>query len=222
MTNNYPEYDFPCRLFDFETESEISFTNYRDLENHLRMLLFSPQLQKVKDGLSNVLYWGFYRIGYGKIRLKSFRDNISKSQLETFSDLIRSDRFDAINIKKIGMPQFSGFSFVSKILMFSNPLKYVVLDKKIMELRDSNNLENPLSNIPYTKNDSGIRITQKSQKYYLKWCNLCIFIASQNTSEKIAADIERELFKMVETNRISEGRQIISSQIKKLHVLKTS
>ena len=219
MKIEFPKYNFPCRLFDFNTEQELKFDNYRELEKHIRELLLSHDIQQVKDGLSNVLFWGYYRIGYGEIRLKKFRDSVSKRQLQAFSDLLKTNLVGPINIKKIGMPQFSGLSFISKILMFSDPTKFVIIDKKIMELRDLENYDNPLSNIPYTESDSGIRISQTSQRYYFEWCDLCRFIAKQFTDDTIAVDIEREFFKLVEENKLSYGRQIISSEIKNLHAL---
>jgi len=215
MIIEFPKYDFPCRLFDFITEHELEFNNYRDLEKYIRELIMSNNILHIKDGLSNVLYWGYYRIRYGEIRIKRFRDNVSNIQLQAFSDIIKTNLVEPINIKKIGMPQFSGFSFISKILMFSDPTKYVTLDKKIMKLSDLKDTNNPLSKIPYTEKDSSIRISQLSQKYYFEWCGLCSFIANQLQGNKIAADIERGFFKIVEENRINYGRRIISSEIKK-------
>jgi len=214
----FPDYDFPCNLFDFSNEQEIVFDNYRELEKHIQDQLLSNNICKIKNGLSNVLYWGYYRIGYGAIRIKRFRDNVTNIQLQAFADLVNANSLDPIGIKKIGIPQFSGFSFVSKILMFSDPTKFVILDKKIMELRDPENNGNPLSNIPYTKNDSGIRISRLSQKYYYEWCKLCCFIAKQSSNDRIAVDIERGFFKLVEQKRTDYGRRIISSEIKKSYI----
>jgi hypothetical protein len=219
MTYSFPKYDFPCKLFDFEIKSEIEFENYRTLEKYIQKQLLSNDILQVKDGLSNVLFWGYYRIGYKETRLKKFRDNITPFQLQAFKALLKNNMINPINIKKIGMPQFSGFSFISKILMFLNPLQYVVLDKKIMRLRDFKNIDNPLSNIPYKTSDSGIRISPVSQKYYLIWCELCKFIATQMSDNMIPVDIERGFFKLVENDRIEYATQIISSEMKKFHAL---
>ena len=180
----------------------------------------SSDISQIKDGLSNVLFWGYYRIGYKETRLKNFRDNVSPFQLQTFKALLENNILNPINIKKIGMPQFSGFSFISKILMFVNPLQYVVLDKKIMELRDIKNQDNPLSNIHYNQGDSGIRISQASQKHYFEWCELCNFIAGQMDDDIIIVDVERGFFKFVEEDRIEYAKQIITLEMKKLRALK--
>lgn len=219
MIIELPKYDFPCRLFDFNSKQEIEFENYRELEKYIQTQLLSSNISQIKDGLSNVLYWGYYRIGYRKIRLKRFRDEITNQQLQAFANLMIVHKAEPISIKKLGMPEFSGLSFISKILMFSDPTKFVVLDKKIMEFNDPEDHDNPLSKIPYSKSDSGIRISQISQKYYYEWCKLCCFIAQQLHDNKIAVDIERGFFKLVEENEIFYEKQIISSEMKKLRAL---
>jgi hypothetical protein len=88
-----------------------------------------------------------------------------------------------------------------------------------MRLRDFKNIDNPLSNIPYKTSDSGIRISPVSQKYYLIWCELCKFIATQMSDNMIPVDIERGFFKLVENDRIEYATQIISSEMKKFHAL---
>lgn len=213
MTIPFSEYDFPCRLFDFNTKQEIIFENYRELERYLKHQLLSNDILQIKDGLSNVLYWGYNRIGYGKIRLKRFRDKVTFEQLQSFANLMKTNKAEPISIKQIGMPQFSGFSFISKILMFIDPTKFVVLDKKIMELRDPENPNSPLTKIHYTNKDSSIRISYDSQKHYIEWCELCRFIANKSPDIKIAVDIERNFFKLVEEKRIIYGRKIISSEM---------
>ena len=219
MNIEFPEYDFPCRMFDFNTEQEMEFDNYRELEKNIQEQFFSNSISQIKNGLSNVLYWGYYRIGYGKTRIKIFRENVTNFQLQAFSDLVKTNMADPISIKKIGLPQFSGFSFISKILMFMDPTTYVVLDKKIMELYDLKNHDNPLTKIPYNRKDSGIRITKISNKYYFEWCELCSFIAKQFQDHKIAVDIERGFFKLAEKDEIEYAKLIIATEMKKLRVL---
>ncbi len=215
MIIEFPKYDFPSRLFNFNDNYEIVFDNYRSLEGHIRNQLRSEDYSQIRDGLSNVLYWGYYRIGYGETRIKLFRDKVTEFQLQSFKILLKNNAANPINIKNIGMPQFSGFSFISKILMFLDPTKNVVLDKKIMELKDPMNPDNPLSKIPYcAERDTGIRITNVSQEYYRKWCELCGFIANQLDDKHIAVDIERGFFKLVEAGKLNYGRQIIANYVR--------
>ena len=100
-----------------------------------------------------------------------------------------------------------------------NPKRYVTLDKKIMNLKDPFNPDSPLTRIPYSENDTGIRITKTSTKYYLEWCELCSFIAKEINNNKIAVDIERGFFRLVEEEKTNYGREIITSETKKLHAL---
>ncbi|MFA5817190.1 MAG: hypothetical protein WC865_16410 [Bacteroidales bacterium] len=219
MNIDFPTYNFPCRLFDFGLDQEIEFENYRQLEYYIQEQLYNNEVKQIKDGLSNVLFWGYYRVGYGRVRVEKFRGQISNLQLQAFATIVKNNEFDPIVIKKLGLPQFSQFSFISKILMFLDPARFVTLDKKIMDLGDPQNHENPLSRIPYSERDTGIRVTNKSTKNYLEWCKLCGFIAKELNSEKIAVDIERGFFRLVEEKRIDYAKSIIRSEIRKLHAI---
>jgi len=107
------------------------------------------------------------------------------------------------------MPEFSGLAFISKVLMFLDPSNYVTLDKKIMQLKDENNFNNPITNIAFRVNDTSIRINDNSQFWYLKWCGLCKKIANEFFEDKIAADIERGFFRLVEKGQIEIAKNII-------------
>ncbi len=65
-------------------------------------------------------------------------------------------------------------SFISKIMMFLDPKSYVVLDSKLMKLRDESPSGNPLNAIKFRKEETTIRITNESEDSYFQWCNLCI------------------------------------------------
>lgn len=211
----FPEYNYPGFGFEFNSQVEKSFSSYRELEAEFRSQLFSSSLEQIKDGLSNVLYWGFYRAGYRDVRVQKFRNKVTNDQLRKFRDLVVNKSYTPIEIKKLKMPQFSGFAFISKVMMFLDPTNYVTLDKKIMDLKDSNFLENPLTKIKFSEHETMIRITKESQSYYFSWCNMCKEIAAKQFPGKIAVDIERGFFRLVETGQIDYGRQIIKSQTKK-------
>ena len=162
------------------------------------------------------MFWGYYRIGYRDERIRRFRGNVTENQLKDFASLVNANRMTPINIRKIGLPQFSGFSFVSKILMFFDPRNLVVLDKKIMQLRDPANRDNdPITKIGEDK--SGIRITENSQKHYFEWCSLCKKIATHYLKSDYAVDAERGFFKLVENNELNYGRKIILAAMENHH-----
>ncbi len=203
------KYDYPSKLLDFSSNKEISFSNYRELECYIKTELKSHDILKIKDGLSNVLYWGHYRAGYRDFRVNTFRNNVADPQLLRFKELMTDNLDNLINIKAIKMPEFSGLAFISKIKMFTDPTRFVTLDKKIMQLRDESNCKNPLNGISYSNKETSIRITKKSEIQYNKWCVICRLISEQYFQGKIAADIERGFFKLVEENNIEKGKEII-------------
>ena len=107
------------------------------------------------------------------------------------------------------MPEFSGLAFISKVLMFLDPHKFVTLDKKIMQLKDDSNFNNPLSNIKFKAPTTSIPINPNTHKYYTLWCILCKKIAEENFQDKLSVDIERGFFKLVENNDIEIAKRII-------------
>lgn len=201
------QYDYPATLFDFNKNKEIIFGNYRDLESHMAEQLRSNNLECLKDGLSNVLYWGFYRFGYGNKRVSEFRSLITDEKLIKFKELVQTKKYSCMTIKDIEMPQFSQLAFTSKLLMFIDPINNVTLDSKIMLLKDSNNLKNPITNIKVYP--TSIPITKNNQDNYMLWCKLCRMIASEYFQDKLSVDIERGFFKLVENNQIEDAKQII-------------
>ena len=206
------KYNYPPRLFDFESNKEIIFDSYRNLEGYLRENLMSNDLSSVNNGLSNVLYWGHYRAGYRDVRVERFKAKITNDKLEKFQRLIIKNDYNCLTIKSLGMPEFSGLAFVSKVLMFLDPHKYVTLDKKIMQLSDHKNLKNPLSNIKFGGKDTTIRISQNTHLSYTLWCELCKKIADENFQDKLPVDIERGFFKLVENKDIEIAKRIIREQ----------
>ena len=106
------------------------------VEQYIGTLLRSKDFSAVKDGLSNVLYWGYARQPIRDFRVSDFRKTIPdperEPKLDQFAQLMRSGRSDLFqSIKKLQLRQFSQISFVSKILMFLDPTRYPVLDLKI-------------------------------------------------------------------------------------------
>ena len=172
-------YNYPSHVFSFNENVELKFENYRSLEKYILKELESNDPNIIKNGLSNVLYWGHFRAGYRDVRVNKFRSKIKNEQLELFHNHIQNHSYGCQAIKRINMPEFSGLAFISKVLMFLDPSNYVTLDKKIMQLKDENNFNNPITNIAFRVNDTSIRINDNSQFWYLKWCGLCKKIANE-------------------------------------------
>ena len=54
-------YDFPAVVYSFRADRELHFQSMREVESHIAGALCSDSSEKIKDGLSNVLYWGYAR-----------------------------------------------------------------------------------------------------------------------------------------------------------------
>ncbi len=134
--NAISSYNFPAVYKDFDRNISHE-SNMGVVESKINNLLLSKDENQVKNGLSNVLYWGYAQVGYRDFRVTRFRDSVTNEKIHKFQNLIQN-KFRAAtlkDIKKIKLPEFSGISFVSKILMFLDPENYPVLDLQIARLR---------------------------------------------------------------------------------------
>lgn len=204
------EYDFPFVTYDFTEKREIRHQSMRDVEARIREQLLADKPESIRDGLSNVLYWGYARTGYRWNRITGFRTKVTEAKLlragETFRELRRSG---VREIAKLRLPQFTGLSFVSKVRMFLDPINYVVLDIQLLKLRNQErpNIFHEVSH----KEDTSIRITKQNEVIYEQWCSICRRIAANdlNNMGVRAVDVERGVFHLVQTGRIELAAQVI-------------
>ena len=207
-------YDFPCVTYDFAAAREIVHPSMREVEHAIRAGLLADDIEAVRDGLSNVLYWGHATADYRDYRVSRFRRKVTRRGLAEALGLFRSLSGPGLReIKRLGLPEFSGMSFVSKARMFLDPLNYVVLDMKLAENLSggaSPHLFDDLSLRP--GKDTTIRITAHNERVYERWSRLCRRIAAAYFPADAlrAADIERGLFHLVNTHpRL--GAQILAN-----------
>lgn len=120
LNNAVSAYNFPTAHFDFATQTPVVGLSMCQLETRIRQQLLSPSSRDVKDGLSNILYWGFAQMkGLAPIRVERFRTAVTSQQLEKTSELFTNHaRPTLYEIAKLGLPQFSKVSFVSKVRMY--------------------------------------------------------------------------------------------------------
>ena len=177
-------YSFPTIYFDFASNVEKNAGNMRSLETIIYTMLTSQKQQQVKYGLANIIYWGYANYGYKKYRTCKFFNNVTTAQLQKFQSIVANQKICSLQlqaIKKIGMPQYSGISFISKILMFLDPKQYCVLDLRIAKLANHSgtkaiyNLKNYATQLPVTTHNCAI---------YCQWCNECQKISKQYYSGK--------------------------------------
>ena len=72
-------YCYPCVAWDFQLGREIRFRSISEVEELFAEQLHSTDTERLKDGLSNVLFWGHYSRG-GRGRVKKFRAGIDSDR----------------------------------------------------------------------------------------------------------------------------------------------
>jgi len=206
------DYNFPCVYYDFNNDDEISAPNMIPVEKAIRNNLISGSIENVKNGLSNVLYWGYAQVGYRDTRIIRFRSEVSNRQLQDAASLFQQhDDLDLLEIKSIKLPQFSGMSFVSKIMMFLNPNKYVILDRQILKMNQVP-ISTLLNEIIFGDGENQIRISKNNNRVYLNWCNKCSEISELIFDGQYrAVDIERGFFKLIQNKEIIQAATILSN-----------
>ena len=221
------DYDFPPVTYAFDKNTEIQHGGMLAVEQYIGKLLRSKEPQEVKNGLLNVLYWGYARQpGRRKDRISKFRaTNPSelKPKLDQFVKLVEelmlsingeapSGGSGLLKIKKLKLPQFSQVSFVSKILMFLDPTCYPVLDLKIAN-KVANPCFPPLQNLKF----SGIPINEDNATVYDTWACWCREIATEVNKvpesprhDVRAVDVERALFTLADSEETDNIRLLLA------------
>ncbi len=169
-----------------------------DIEKYIKDLLISKDSLMVKNGLSNVLYWGYATSGYRDYRVSEFRNKVTPEQLADFKLLFsQSKKPSMLELKKVGMPQYSGISFLSKIRMFLDPDNSATLDKQIMKMKFTTlGEESVLSQ--FSHKTGQILPTSKNSVAYESWCKKLLSISQDYFEGKYrAVDVERGFFKII-------------------------
>ena len=215
LTDAVTAYDFPSVGYDFTLGQEIHFQDMRELERHIRDALLSGNPERIKDGLSNVLYWGYTRMGIRDTRVRRFRAGVTEDQLQEAAQLFQMlgpEDDGLLRIKNLKLPQFSQISFVSKIRMFLDPENFAVLDNKLMKLRQSPvpTLFNTGAPV-FLPASTSLRITYRSEAFYRQWCSLCRGLATNyfGPEQMRAVDIERAIFSMVDRGESDLAAEIL-------------
>lgn len=214
-------YDYPRVVYDFRTGSEIRHTGMAAVEKHIAALLRSTDPGGVRDGLSNVLYWGYARQpGRRDARVRDFRDDTpaDDARLARFADLVRplgepplstAAGPALLHIKRLTLRQFGQMSFVTKILMFLDP-RFPVLDMRVARAFANGGFA-PLADLRFDR--GGIRLTGNNVRAYECWARWCREIAGLANDEPPArrrglkaVDVERALFTLADQPHLAAGR----------------
>lgn len=201
---------YPQVIYNFKDVKEKKFSNARIFEESVRSMLLSENIEEVKDGLSNILYWGYYRMGIRHNRVTRFRKEISTRELVAAKSVLRKLEGAGLReIANVGLPQFSMMPFVSKIRMFLAPSSYVVLDNKLAKLSKASNF---FSSLVKRENATTIRITADNVIFYQQWCQLCVRTAARMDDKQwIAVDVERAIFCLVDHGDIKAAGAVVDA-----------
>lgn len=204
------DYAFPAAYFDFRANAPGVGLSMSQVEVGIRSDLLAGLPSRTKDGLSNVLYWGFAQMGgLAHIRVARFRDQVSQSQLQAATDLFsRMSQPALTEIKKLDLPQFSGVSFVSKVRMFLDPTVSATLDQQIMKIDDV---------MPGTvlgavrRYQTTIPVTQGNAVAYEAWCDRLSYIRTAYLSDSArVVDVERGLFCLIQQGHVAVAARLLA------------
>ena len=139
-------------------------------------------------------------------RTEAFFNGVNCDQLLRFKYLVLDGRVPSLEeIRKLSMPQFSGVSFISKILAFLDPERHCVLDLRLGRLRDPNGIKA----IDRLVIGNQIRVTDRNSKAYIDWCSECSEISGKYLKNNYrTVDIERGFFQMIGSGCIDLARKI--------------
>ena len=219
-------YDFvTCE--DFSTFRAKRHTNLAGVETLIRQQLFSEKREDVKDGLSNVVFWGFASQGVQRYRVNVFREDVSGSQLDKFIKLLNDKASVGLwDIKQLRLPQFGQVSFASKLLTFLYPERCAILDLQISKFAKGHNLPldddgSPLfDNLKfsyYRGNPNAIPITKSRNvpvyEEWILWCKRVAETVNEDAPSSSAVlrpvDVERGIFWRIVNGRDSLARFLL-------------
>ena len=223
---NYPAvtcYDFDAFLKGKRRRLyERKHTSMSDVENLIRKQLVSQNTDVVKNGLSNVLYWGFATDSRQSYQVQVFRDGddkrkllgVNDEQIANFINFLNSGKGISLqDISRMKLPRFGGMSFSSKLLMFLSPEQNPVLDMQIATFAVDNGIS-PVRNLTFrTKKiakrtgkskDNTIRLTRHNMDIYERWASWCKHVAvivneypSSSCKDLRAVDVERAIYRSI-------------------------
>ena len=204
------DYDFPKFTFDFQRGAEVRHPTMRTVEAHIREALTSEDPEDVRDGLSNILYWGFHRVGYKNLRIARLREETTPAHLAEARNVFESIRGNGLrSLKKLRLPQFSQMSFITKLRMFLDPRNYVVLDKKLVDLAGT---AVPTLFRDIKRQPTSIPVTTINELAYVRWCLLCGNVAQHLFADDgYAVDVERGIFHLCDRGQSAVAAQIVAA-----------
>lgn len=202
-------YAFPAVYYDFVANVQVHAPNMLAVEAAIGGLLRAHNRNDVRAGLANVLYWGYAQIGYGPNRVNRFLRLVTNNHLASFQNLLAGGHVPSlIEVRNLRIPEFSGVSFVSKVLMFLNPNDYCVLDQQLAALNAAPNHRALNQLVRGTQ----IRITQNNQAVYDGWRQECRDISNNYFAGQYrVVDVERGFFNLIQQGHLQHAQAIYAA-----------
>lgn len=203
-------YAFPATYYDFVADVPVLAANMAVVEAEIRTMLLSEEPAIAKHGLANVLYWGYAQVGYGSTRVKRFLQGVTETQIAHYQELVAEQGVpNLVQLRAIGMPQYSGISFLSKILTFLDPTNYCVLDLQLAKIGLAAGVR-PLHELVI--HGTTINPTRHNQNLYNAWCEECIAISNAYFDGSYrAVDIERGFFQLIQSKNLRVAQTIYTA-----------
>jgi hypothetical protein len=201
-------YGFPAAYFDFAANAPVLGLSMSHVEACIRDDLVCGIPSRVKNGLSNVLYWGFAQMGgLAAVRAGRFRIGVTAGQLQAATQMFANTARPRLeDIALLRMPQFSGVSFVSKVRMFLDPLNSATLDNQIMKIHAAR----PTTVLAGVRQRGGtIPVNRTNSEAYEAWCDRLGYIKSTYLPSVRVVDIERGIFHLVQSGHIACAAELI-------------
>ena len=213
-------YSFPRVTFDFRCGGETERESVRSVEEYIGELLRS-EAHAVRDGLSNVLYWGYARRPERRdAKVQAFRSQMESTddRFVEFMDFVRSGprtcaAEQLLALKRLQLPGFGQMSFATKILMFLDPDRNPVLDLKIARVH----LRQPLHGLTF---GTSIPITKKNADAYGRWAGWCRRIAERINGasgapcgDLRAVDVERAVFELADRGQMHQAQALLEGPL---------
>jgi hypothetical protein len=178
------------------------------VEARIRSDLTAGVPSQTKDGLSNVLYWGFAQMGgLADVRVGHFRTRVNQERLQAASLLLSGTPRPTLQaIKNLRLPQFSGVSFVSKVRMFLDPAGSATLDQQIMKIHG----ERPTTVLAAVRpSKTNIPVSATNSAAYEAWCERLDYIRKKYLPNVRVVDIERGLFHLIQSGNVATSAVLL-------------
>jgi hypothetical protein len=195
-------YSYPFVAFDFENGCEVKFPTMLDLERHIQTILLAGDAGRLKDALSSIVYWGFYRMAFQPARVKDFRARVTDDQIARAAALFPHLTGPGIReLRELRLPQFSQLAFLSKLRTFLDPDRYCVLDRSLAQI--------PALKGEFKVGGKAIPVTAGNVSAYERWVELCGRIADTLSPPRRPVDVERGFFHLVDCGQIAAADAIL-------------